>query len=265
MEKSSSNAGLNIYETKTGILVIQIDNPKKKNALKADFLKTIKKRMEEAISIDSIKCIMFCNKKNSQFFTSGNDFNSFSILSYDEMANLFEDFINFLINYPKILVAAINGVCVGMGVTMLCHFDIVIASERANFVVPFIQTLQVPEGTSSYMFPKLFGKLAGHMLYSGQGINVDEAKNGGLVTVIINNESEDENKDDFIDNSIEYVNNIAKNSNDILIKFKSMVVRYNKEFLMEVNKYECKQLRASWDNEEFKKVMNKFVKPKPKF
>ena len=263
MENSDKNIkGLNIKTSNTGILIFQIDNPKKKNSLNANHLKIIKDSMQKAINNVNIKCILFCNKNDSEYFTSGNDFNNFGILTYDEMASLFEDFINFLIKYPKILVAAVNGICVGMGVTMLCHFDIVLASERARFWVPFIQTLQVPEGTSSYMFPKLMGKLAGHMLYAGQGIDVNEAKSGGLVTAIIDSDSEDNKNDVFFENTLDYVNNICKNSTNILMKFKSMIKKHEIDFLIKINKEEVKMLRESWDDQNFKNIMKKFVKPK---
>mmetsp|Transcript_16703 Transcript_16703/g.17395 ORF Transcript_16703/g.17395 Transcript_16703/m.17395 type:complete len:141 (-) Transcript_16703:62-484(-) len=140
---------------------------------------------------------------------------------------------------------------------MLNHFDIVLCSSSAVFLVPFIQTLQVPEGTSSYNFPRIFKKLAGHILYKGDPINADEAKNAGLVSKVFEPE-------DFKSEAWEYVEAVAKNPLRLLVLYKKMVTKYDKERLREVNDYECKELRASWDHPDFEAIISKFVK-KPKF
>ena len=250
-------------ETKSQVLVtvkgkvlhIEINNQKRKNALNFNHLTYITKCLEEAKTNDTIHCIYLTGK--GDFFTSGNDFNNFSTMSYDEMATGFAKFIDMLIYYPKILIAGINGTCIGMGFTMLMHFDIILSSTDATFMVPFIQTHQVPEGTSSYLFPKLFGKLAAHLLYKGDFITSEEAKSSGLVTKLFDSEN-------FQKEALEYVQDVSNKPLKSLMLYKQMISKYSKERLSEINHFEANELRKSWENPEFQAIINKFVK-KPKF
>lgn len=242
-----------IITKENGYIKAVINRQNKKNAINAMHLKYLSSFMESSIKDDSIKAFYITGE--GEFFTSGNDFNNFVTQTKDEMANGFKNFIEFLMDYPKLLVAGVNGTCIGMGFTMLMHFDIVLCTESAIFLTPFIQTFQVPEGTSSYMFPKIFGKLAAHILYSGQPINSEEAKTSGLVTRVFDNDS-------FKSNAEEYVENVCKNPLRLLVLYKKMITKHEKEHLKKVNIEECIELRNSWEHKEFQDIIKKFVKTK---
>ena len=62
-----------------------------------------------------------------------------------------------LIDFPKPIIAAVNGPAVGMGVTTLPLCDVVYASSDSTFVTPFSRIGLVPEACSSYTFPVIMG------------------------------------------------------------------------------------------------------------
>lgn len=69
------------------------------------------------------------------------------------------DFLKALVQFPKPIVAGVNGNAMGLGVTMLPLFDMVIANDKAEFYLPYAKLGQVPEGGATYTFPSILGKL----------------------------------------------------------------------------------------------------------
>ena len=112
-----------IVTKENGYIKAVINRQNKKNAINAMHLKYLSSIMDSSIKDDSIKAFYITGE--GEFFTSGNDFNNFVSQTKDEMANGFKNFIEFLMDYPKLLIAGVNGTCIGMGFTMLMHFDIV--------------------------------------------------------------------------------------------------------------------------------------------
>ncbi|KAF2102908.1 ClpP/crotonase [Rhizodiscina lignyota] len=91
-----------------------------------------------------------------------------------------------LVGYPKVLIAAVNGAAIGWGCTQLFNFDLVYASQRAIFQTPFMSMAFVPEGASSYTFPKVMGKQhANRLLLAAEKLSAQEMYVSGLVTEVI--------------------------------------------------------------------------------
>lgn len=237
-----------------GVLTMRINNVKKKNSLTGSMLEKVIKTLEEAKSNNDVRVVYFTS--TGEMFSSGNDFNNFVEQGPDTLIQNFEKFITYLIEYPKVLIAGVNGPAIGVSFTMLSHFDIVLCSDTAFFSVPFIQTLQVPEGCSSFAFPLLLGKsTAGHLLLNGGVLNANEAKQLGFVTNVYE-------KEFFESDAYDYVLKVAQHPLKNLMKIKSMINRNFTKHLLEVNKSECKDLRKCWDEKEFQTIMKKFVKAK---
>ena len=69
-----------------------------------------------------------------------------------------------LLQFPKVLIAAVHGAAIGWGCTQLYNFDLVYASPSAVFQTPFMSLGFVPEGGSSWTFPRVMGKLHANRL-----------------------------------------------------------------------------------------------------
>ena len=77
-----------------------------------------------------------------------------------EMSTLvLRNFVASIIEYPKVLIAAVNGPAVGIAATMLGMFDAVYLSDQASLRTPFVSTAQAPEGCASYTFPRIMGRV----------------------------------------------------------------------------------------------------------
>lgn len=93
----------------------------------------------------------------------------------------FGPFIAALESFPKPLIAAVNGLGVGIGMTMLPHCDLVLVSEAARLRVPFASLGVTAEAGSSLLLPQRMGwQAAAHALFTGRWIDADEAVHQGL-------------------------------------------------------------------------------------
>lgn len=69
----------------------------------------------------------------------------------------FRDFIKSLATFNKPIVAGVQGAAVGLGVTMLPLFDLVIASDKATFCTPYAKLGQIAEGAAVYTLSHVLG------------------------------------------------------------------------------------------------------------
>ena len=94
----------------------------------------------------------------------------------------FGAFIGAIEAFPKPIVAAVNGMAVGLGTTMLPYCDIVLASEDARFRLPFARLGVVPEAGSTFTLPRAMGsQAAAHAFYTSEWIGAQDALRHGLV------------------------------------------------------------------------------------
>jgi enoyl-CoA hydratase/carnithine racemase len=86
-----------------------------------------------------------------------------------------------LVRSTKPLVAAVNGVAVGVGLTMILPFDRIVASEAARFSLRFVKMGLVPELASSHFVPQRVGfGVASDLMLSGRMVDAGEAVEVGL-------------------------------------------------------------------------------------
>ena len=86
-----------------------------------------------------------------------------------------------LVAFEKPLLAAVNGVGVGFGLTLLLHCDLVLIADGARLKAPFVSLGVVPEAASSYLLPEVMGwQAAAHALLTADWIDAKEAVASGL-------------------------------------------------------------------------------------
>lgn len=70
---------------------------------------------------------------------------------------IFRGFIEALSNFKKPLAAVVNGPALGLGMTLLNHIDMIIASEKATFCMPYSVLGYMPEGGATLTLPQIVG------------------------------------------------------------------------------------------------------------
>jgi enoyl-CoA hydratase/carnithine racemase len=117
-------------------------------------------------------------------FTAGNDLADFA--APQPAVRPVERFLDTISSARKPIIAAVNGLAVGVGVTMLLHCDVVYAAPEATFSLPFTNLGLVPEAGSSLLLPRLVGRQrATEILLFGEPFDAAEAHRMGLLSRIV--------------------------------------------------------------------------------
>lgn len=99
----------------------------------------------------------------------------------DRSAHGFARFLDSLMAFPKPAVAALNGVGIGVGLTMLGYCDLVVMADTARLRAPFTSLGVVPEAGGSFTLPEMMGRqAAAHAIFTSSWIDADAAVACGL-------------------------------------------------------------------------------------
>ncbi|PNF39313.1 Enoyl-CoA delta isomerase 2, mitochondrial [Cryptotermes secundus] len=176
---------------RNGLLIIKFNRPSHKNAITVEMYIGLTRLLKEAAVDDRV--VITALTGAGDFYSSGNDisktletFSKANITqAIDQSCDRVRDFVSAFIDFPKILVAVVNGPAFGIAVTILGLCDVVYASDKAYFCTPFTKLGLVAEGCSSYTFPRIMGSSkASEMLYFGYKMDAHEAKECGLVSKV---------------------------------------------------------------------------------
>lgn len=178
-----------IVSDKDGIRTVRMNRPEKKNALNAAMYDTMAAALESA---SQVRCVILAGVPGA--FCAGNDLQEFAQASVHGhgLGVPVLRFLHALARCETPLVAAVQGVAVGIGTTMLLHCDYVVASRDATFSTPFVRLGLVPEAASSLIAPRLMGHArAFAALVMGHTFDTAAAESYGLVNSVVAPESVD--------------------------------------------------------------------------
>ena len=173
-----------IVTERTGsTLSVQFNRPEKKNALTVSMYQTVADLLDAAAKNDDIRVVLLHGAGDS--FSAGNDIADFLKNPPRGDDSPQSRFTEALMNFDKPLIAAVHGVAVGSGATMLTHCDFVYAAEHTTFQLPFVHLAVVPELGTSYSLAAELGYLAAaELLLLGSPFDARRAVELGFVTAI---------------------------------------------------------------------------------
>lgn len=171
-----------LCETTNRVMTITLNRPERKNALTREMYGTIADALAEADSNKDIRAVVITG--NGDAFTAGNDIGDFTTKP-PEGKQPVTRFLENISTAQTPILAAVNGIAVGVGLTMLLHCDLVFASKSARFKAPFTSLGLVPEAASSLLLPNALGMAwANDILIAGRILSADEALSAGLASRI---------------------------------------------------------------------------------
>lgn len=171
-------------ETQDGILTLSFNRPEKKNAITAAMYAEAARVLHDAEQNAAVRVVVLTGVGN--VFTAGNDLKDFlenPPTSPD--APVFR-FMAAMVALTKPVIAAVAGVAVGIGTTVLLHCDLIYAAPEARFQLPFVNLGLVPEFASSLLLPHIMGyQRAAELLLLGEPFSAEDGLRHGLVTAVI--------------------------------------------------------------------------------
>ncbi len=182
-----------IIEKTPEMLHIILNRPDKKNALSNAMYEQICAGLQRAADDPQVRAVLV--RSSSRDFTSGNDLADFAAVNRGQQ-NLSAlgvvGLLRMVVMFDKPLIAAVKGLAVGIGTTLLLHCDAVFAGRSSQFHVPFVKLGLVPEFASSVLLPRLAGRVrASHYLLSGEPFGIDTAREMGIISQVCDDDEVD--------------------------------------------------------------------------
>ena len=173
-----------ILDTQSGqVRYLSFNRPAKMNALTRGMYAGLAKGLNDAAGDFSVRAVIITSE--GDHFTAGNDIVDFMDSPPTSDSSEVSTFLASLHNFPKPLIASVNGNAIGIGTSMLLHCDVVVASPTAKFSMPFASLGLVPEAGSTFLFPALVGyQRAARIFMTGDSFDAQEALGMGLITEI---------------------------------------------------------------------------------
>jgi len=167
-------------------LTVTIDRPEKRNAITADGYHGIKRAAMIVADEPALDFLVITGTGDA--FCAGGDMNM-SVgagRSWDAFTDVMDATpFETLGRIPKIVVCAVNGICMGGGMVMTLFADLVLASDAARFRIPDL-TRGVYEAYLAARLPQRVGTLrANHLLYGHDWFDANEAARLGLVGAVV--------------------------------------------------------------------------------
>jgi enoyl-CoA hydratase/carnithine racemase len=171
--------------TQDGVLEIAFARPDKKNALSNAMYRAVTDALEAAQTDSAIRVVMFGSEGDA--FTSGNDIADFAGAATGGGEPLQAGrFIRALAQAEKPLVAAVPGLAVGVGTTMLLHCDLVFVADTAKLSAPFVNLALVPEAASSLLLTARIGHVRAFAMFAmGEALTGTEAFDLGIANKVL--------------------------------------------------------------------------------
>ena len=175
----------NVLVTDDGaVRTIRMNRPEKKNALTRAMYAAITAALREADTDDAVRCVIIAGAPGA--FCAGNDISDFLNASEGGLDPRGHSFLKTLAACQKPLVAAVGGLAVGVGVTMLFHCDHVVAAANAIFTTPFVKLGLIPEAASTLLAPMRMGYArAFSLLIMGRPLTATQAAEAGIVNMVV--------------------------------------------------------------------------------
>lgn len=224
------------FEQKGSVGILWLNQPDSLNSLTTEMASELKDCLQQAAGDESVAVLILTGKGRA--FSAGGDLENFK-RAYEAFheRGVDESFADAelpmaFIDFPKPMIAAINGPAVGFGLTVGLTCDIRLASDQAQFSCAFVRVGVCPEFGSSYFLPRLvgFGKAA-ELTMTASTIDAQEALRIGLVNRVVAH-------DNLMEEAMSMAETISGFPREAVLRSKALLRHGHHSTLEQVMEYE---------------------------
>jgi enoyl-CoA hydratase/carnithine racemase len=170
-------------EAAPGVRVIAFNRPEVRNAFDTAMYFEVTAALREADGDGAVRAVVLTGRGGA--FSSGADLHEMAAIATGAVVEGsdrgFQGLLDTLGTMEVPLLAAVTGVGVGLGFTVLAHCDLVLVDEEARLRVPFAELGVPPEAASSVLFPAVMGwQQAARVLLTSDWVDAEELVQLGL-------------------------------------------------------------------------------------
>lgn len=169
----------------TGVVVLRLNRPRVRNALNLELRQALAAEFRELAADTTVHCVVLTGSREA--FAAGSDI---AEMAEAGTVELMQRGIHLLLRdiaqFPKPLIAAVNGFALGGGCELALHADIIIAGQQASFGFPEVRLGIMPGGGGTQRLLRAVGKYrAMRWLMTGERFSAEEALAMGLVSEVV--------------------------------------------------------------------------------
>ncbi|OIB56055.1 3-hydroxyacyl-CoA dehydrogenase/enoyl-CoA hydratase family protein [Natrialba sp. SSL1] len=213
-DKTGEDAGQGFYEYDTddgaldsyhninvdladGVLAIELDRPSRMNAISGDLLEEVDD-LFSTVDTDDVRCVTI-EGVGDRAFSAGADIGGFGGTEPTDMMDVTPAF-ETVNDFPRPVVAKIDGYCLGAGLELALACDLRLATERSSFGAPEIGLGLIPGGGGTQRLMRVLGETrAKELVFRGNHIDAERAEQWGLVNRAVDRDEFDDVVGEFVD------------------------------------------------------------------
>ena len=163
--------------------LIAFDRPEVRNAFDAAMYRAVTAALSGPWPTTTVRAVVLTGRGTA--FTAGQDLREMAAMATGQAGpdagSGFRDLLDVVVSFDKPLLAAVNGVGMGLGCTLLAHVDLVLMDDEARLRAPFAEMGVPPEAASSWLLPERMGwQRASAVLLASEWIDADQAVAAGM-------------------------------------------------------------------------------------
>ena len=246
------------YEIKNEIGILTLNRPEKRNSLHPELVKLMKVKLKEAEVDDSIKVLIitgegkaFCAGADLEYLNQMKDYSS---LDNEKDSRELAELFLMIYNFPKLVIAAVNGAAIAGGCGLASVCDLVTADEKhAKFGYSELKIGFIPAIVSTFLIRRVGEGMAKQLLLTGEIIEAKRAIEIGLANYLCNN---------ALEFSLHLASELKTNSSTSLKMTKDLIRNVSGLTVEDAVEYSIGLNTISRTSADFKKGLNNFLNKK---